>query len=311
MLFKVILLATLTAAVAQGTPLLITALGEIMSQRAGVLNLGLEGMMLFGASSAFITLVLTNSLLLAVVVGAVCGALLAMIHAFLSITCRVHQVICGLALNIFAGGFSAYIGKDYVGIAAPKILTNIRIPVLADIPYLGDIFFNQNILVYLSYLLVILITFLMFHTQIGLKMRACGENPAAAYSVGINVNRTRYLYVALGGALAGIGGSFLILSTIPTWTENMTGGRGWIALAIVTCAMWKPTYAMITAYVFGGVEALGYQLQAISVNVSPVLLKMLPYLATILVLIVVSIVNGRRSTGPEALTQPFAPEEGS
>ena len=308
---EIIILSTLTAAVAQGTPLLLTALGEIMNQRAGVLNLGLDGMMLFGAVTSFIALILSGSLLLAVLVGGLCAALLAMIHAFLSVTCRVHQVICGLALNIFAGGFSAFIGKDYNGIAAPKVLENIRIPLLADIPYVGEIFFNQNILVYLSYVLVIVLSFVIFHTQIGLRMRACGENPSAAYSMGIRVRHTRYCYVMLGGFLAGIGGAFLILCTIPTWTEGMTGGRGWIALAIVTCAMWKPSAAMITAYVFGGMEALAYQLQAISINVSPVLLKMLPYLATVIVLVVVSVVNRKKGvTGPEALTVPFSPEEG-
>lgn len=214
-MIDIILRATLTAAVAQGTPLLLTALGEIMNQRAGVLNLGLDGMMLFGAVTAFISLIASGSLFVAVLVGGVCAALLALIHAFLSVTCRVHQVICGLALNIFAAGFSAFVGKDYNGIAAPKVLENIRIPLLADIPYLGEIFFNQNLLVYLSYALVIVLSFVMFRTQIGLKMRACGENPSAAYSTGVNVNRTRYIYVMIGGFLAGIGGSFLILSTIP------------------------------------------------------------------------------------------------
>lgn len=284
-MIDIILRATLTAAVAQGTPLLLTALGEIMNQRAGVLNLGLDGMMLFGAVTAFISLIASGSLFVAVLVGGLCAALLALIHAFLSITCRVHQVICGLALNIFAAGFSAFVGKDYNGIAAPKVLENIRIPLLADIPYLGEIFFNQNLLVYLSYALVIVLSFVMFRTQIGLKMRACGENPSAAYSTGVNVNRTRYIYV-------------------------MIGGRGWIALAIVTCAMWKPSAAMITAYVFGGMEALAYQLQAISIAVSPVLLKMLPYLATVIVLVIVSIANRKKGvTGPEAMTIPFSPED--
>ncbi|MDO5349225.1 MAG: ABC transporter permease [Lachnospiraceae bacterium] len=307
---EVIILATLTAAVAQGTPLLLTALGEIMTQRSGVLNLGLEGMMLMGAASSFIVLVNTNSLILAVLAGAICSGLLAFIHGFLAITCRVHQVICGLALNIFAGGLSGYLGKDYNGIAAPKVLPNFRIPLLADIPYVGEIFFHQNCLVYLSYILVIGLTYLIFHTQIGLKLRACGENPAAAYSMGIHVNRIRYLYVIIGGMLAGTGGSFLILSTVPSWVENMTGGRGWIALAIVTCAMWKPGAAMLAAYVFGGVEALAYQLQAISVNVSPVLLKMLPYLATIIVLAAVSIANrDKGAAGPEAMTTPFIAED--
>ena len=283
-MIDIILRATLTAAVAQGTPLLLTALGEIMNQRAGVLNLGLDGMMLFGAVTAFISLIASGSLFVAVLVG-VCAALLALIHAFLSVTCRVHQVICGLALNIFAAGFSAFVGKDYNGIAAPKVLENIRIPLLADIPYLGEIFFNQNLLVYLSYALVIVLSFVMFRTQIGLKMRACGENPSAAYSTGVNVNRTRYIYV-------------------------MIGGRGWISLAIVTCAMWKPSAAMITAYVFGGMEALAYQLQAISIAVSPVLLKMLPYLATVIVLVIVSIANRKKgATGPEAMTIPFSPED--
>ena len=307
---QVILLATLTAAVAQGTPLLITALGEIMTQRSGVLNLGLEGMMLIGAAASFIALVNTNSLILAVLIGALCSGLLALVHAFLSITCRVHQVICGLALNIFAGGLSGYLGKDYNGIAAPKVLPSFRIPLLADIPYVGEIFFNQNLLVYLSYALVIGLTYMIFHTQTGLKLRACGENPAAAYSMGVNVNRTRYIYVVLGGMLAGIGGSFLILSTVPSWVENMTGGRGWIALAIVTCAMWKPGAAMVAAYVFGGVEALAYQLQAVSVNVSPVLLKMMPYAATVVVLVAVSIANrDKGAAGPEALTTPFVAED--
>ncbi len=309
-MIQVMILATLTAAVAQGTPLLLTALGEIMTQRSGVLNLGLEGMMLMGAASSFMVLVNTNSLFLAVVAGAVCSGLLALVHGFLSITCRVHQIICGLALNMFAGGLSGYLGKDYNGIPAPKVLPSFRIPLLADIPYVGEIFFYQNGLVYLSYGLVIGLTYLIFHTQIGLKLRACGENPAAAYSMGISVNRTRYIYVVMGGMLAGIGGSFLILSTVPSWVENMTGGRGWIALAIVTCAMWKPAAAMAAAYVFGGVEALGYQLQAVSVNVSPVLLKMLPYLATILVLAAVSIGNqDKGAAGPEAMTTPFIPED--
>lgn len=309
-MFEVILLGTLTAAVAQGTPLLLTALGEIMSERAGVLNLGLEGMMLVGAASSFIGLMTTGSLVMGIMIGAVCSGLLALLHAFLSITCRIHQVICGLALNIFATGLSGYLGKDFEGIPASKTLMNIRIPVLADIPYIGNIFFNQNMLVYLSYILVIVLTFVIFRTQIGLKMRACGENPAAAYSMGINVNRTRYIYVVLGGMMAGIGGSYLILSTVPTWIENMTGGRGWIALAIVTCAMWKPATAMVAAYVFGGVEALAYQLQAISINVSPVLLKIMPYAATILVLVLVSIMNkDKGAAGPEALTTPFVPED--
>lgn len=307
---EIIILATLTAAVAQGTPLLLTALGEIVTQLSGVLNLGLEGMMLIGAATSFIGLITTNSLTIAILVGAICSGLLALIHAFLSITCRVHQIISGLALNMFAGGLSGYVGKNYIGIAAPKVLPAMRIPILAEIPYIGQILFNQNILVYITYLLVPALSFFLYKTQAGLKLRTCGENPAAAYSLGVNIARTRYFYVILGGMLAGVGGSFLILSTVPSWIENMTGGRGWIALAIVTCAMWRPFYAMLTAYVFGGVEALAYQLQAISVNVSPVLLKIMPYVATLIVLVAVSIINKNRMvTGPEALTVAFNPEE--
>ena len=286
-MIDIILRATLTAAVAQGTPLLLTALGEIMNQRAGVLNLGLDGMMLFGAVTAFISLIASGSLFVAVLVGGVCAALLALIHAFLSITCRVHQVICGLALNIFAAGFSAFVGKDYNGIAAPKVLENIRIPLLADIPYLGEIFFNQNLLVYLSYALVIVLSFVMFRTQIGLKMRACGENPSAAYSTGVNVNRTRYIYVMIGGLLAGIGGSFLILSTIPTWTENMTGGRGWIAFAICFLGNWSPRGAVLGSLAFGLADAVSIYIQAVSgSSVFPnELIIALPYILTILLTI--------------------------
>ena len=221
-MIDIILRATLTAAVAQGTPLLLTALGEIMNQRAGVLNLGLDGMMLFGAVTAFISLIASGSLFVAVLVGGVCAALLALIHAFLSVTCRVHQVICGLALNIFAAGFSAFVGKDYNGIAAPKVLENIRIPLLADIPYLGEIFFNQNLLVYLSYALVIVLSFVMFRTQIGLKMRACGENPSAAYSTGVNVNRTRYIYVMIGGFLGNGSPHAIIDALVESGVKDLT-----------------------------------------------------------------------------------------
>ena len=183
------------------------------------------------------------------------------------------------------------------------------LPKLA-IPLLGPVFFTQNILTYLAYLMIPAALFLLYRTSLGLTLRSTGENPVAVDVAGLNVNRIRFLTVLVAGAVSGLAGSFYTVGYLGMFTSNIIGGRGWIALAIVTCAMWKPSAAMITAYVFGGMEALAYQLQAISIAVSPVLLKMLPYLATVIVLVIVSIANRKKGvTGPEAMTIPFSPED--
>lgn len=306
-----IVLGVLMSMVVQGTPLLLTALGEIVNQRAGTLNLGLEGLMLVGAICSFITAQNTGSLLLGFLVGGLAGAGLAVIHGFLSISFRVHQVICGLALNMFAGGLSGLIGRNYLGQAMSISMKTYAIPVLSKIPYIGPVFFNTDLMVYFTYLFVPLLMFFLFKTQAGLQLRACGENPAAAYSKGINVNRMRYFAVIFGGFLAGMGGAYLVYKAVPTWVEGLTGGRGWIALAVVTVSMWKPSTAMIAAFLYGCVESLAYQLQGIGVGIPAVILKMLPYVFTILAMWIVSVRSSKSgAVGPAAAGAAFTPEEG-
>ena len=310
-MFEAILLGVLTSMVVQRTPLLLTALGEIVDQRAGTLNLGLEGLMLVGAICGFITVQNTGNIFLGFLVGGLAGGGLAIIHGFLTISFRVHQVICGLALNMFASGLSGFIGRNYLGQAMSVSMKSYAIPLLSDIPYIGQVFFNTDLMVYFTYLLVPLLTFFLFKTQAGLRLRACGENPSAAYSRGIHVNRTRYLAVVFGGFMAGMGGAYLVFKAVPTWVEGLTGGRGWIALAVVTVAMWKPSVALIAAFLYGCVESLAYQLQGIGVGVPAVILKMLPYVFTVLAMWIVSIRSKKNGiVGPAASGSAFVPEEG-
>jgi len=305
-----LIVAILAAAITTGTPILYVAIGEIIAERSGVQNLGLEGMMLVGAVTGYMVGFTTESLLLGILMAAVGGAVLALIHCYVTITLKANQVVSGLALTIFGTGLSGYLGKPYVGIPSPVQFKPIAIPLLADIPVLGRVFFNHNLLVYFSYLLVFLLWFYVFRTNMGLNLRATGENPGAADSLGVNVFRLRYLYTMFGGMLAGVGGAYLSLASAPSWVENMSGGRGWIAIALVIFAVWNPARAVLGAYLFGGVEALGYRLQAIGVSVSPFILNMMPYLLTILVLILVTISSAHKHIGePEALGKAYDREE--
>lgn len=281
-----LLIATLAAAVIAGTPILFAALGEVLSERAGVLNLGVEGMMLTGAVTGFIVALKTGSPWLGVLAAAVAGGLLALVHAVLTVTFRANQVVSGLAITIFGTGLASYIGKPVVGTPLPTAMTKLPIPGLSQIPALGPILFDQDPLVYLSFLLVPALWYWLYRTRPGLNLRAVGENPAAADAMGLNVFGTRYLYVALGGALAGIAGAHLSLAVAPSWVEGMTAGRGWVAVALVIFATWNPAKAMIGAYLFGGVEALSFRMQAVGTPISVFFLSMLPYLFTIAVLLV-------------------------
>ncbi|KNZ68528.1 inner-membrane translocator [Thermincola ferriacetica] len=309
----VILLAT---AITSGTPLLYAALGEILSERVGILNLGVEGMMLVGAVSGYIVTVHTHNHWMGILAAMAAGGLMAAIHAFLAVTLRANQVVSGLALTIFGTGLSSFLGKPYIGQPVPDVFKPVVIPGLSKIPFLGPILFRHDALVYLSFLLVAVLWVLIFHTRWGLNMRAVGENPAAADSMGIPVYLTRYIYVIIGGMLAGIGGAYLSLAYAPSWIENMTVGRGWIAVALVIFAVWHPGKALVGAYIFGGVDSLGFRIQALGEQasflktISPFFLQMLPYVMTIIVLIFITSETKRRRVGtPAALGLPYNREE--
>lgn len=305
--FVVSMLAT---AITAGTPLLFAAQGEVITERAGIINLGAEGMMLVGAAAGFIAAASSGSLLFGVIAACIAGGFMAAIHAFLTVTLRANQVVSGLALTIFGTGLSGYIGKSLVGTPSPVKFSAIKIPILSDIPILGTIFFNHDLLVYAGFFLSILLWYFFFHTAPGLRLRAIGENPSASDAAGVNVNRLRFLYVTVGGMLSGLGGAYLSLAYAPAWLENMTAGKGWIAVALVIFGIWRPMRVMFGAYIFGGIDALGFRLQTLGVGISPFFLSMLPYLFTVIVLIVVTARSERAlSQIPAALGLPYNREE--
>ncbi len=303
------ILSTLSATVRAGTPLLFAVLGTIFTERSGVMNLGLEGLMLVGAIGGFVASYQTSNLLLAILVAMLAGAVLGLVHAFFTVTLRVNQIVSGLAITMLGTGLSGLWGRDYIGVIA-KRFQPIRIPVLSDIPYLGQILFSHDLLVYISFLLVPVMWFFIYKTRPGLTLRAVGESPEAADAKGINVFAVRYIYTILGGSITAIGGAYLSLAYNSMWIENMTAGRGWIAIALVLFATWDPVKALIGAYLFGGITALGLRLQAVGAHVSPDFLKMLPYLLTIVVLFFTSTDTLKRKVGaPTSLGVPYSREE--
>ena len=306
---ETLLISILAASITAGTPILFAALGELISERAGVTNLGVDGMMLVGACAGFIAAQQTGSLLSGVGMALLAGSLMALIHAFLTVTLRANQVVSGLALTLFGTGLSGYLGLDYVAQQATVVFSKLDVPGLSEIPVLGPVLFRQDLLVYCSYILVAAVAFYLYRTRAGLFMRALGENPAAVDAVGVNVFGLRYLYVIMGGALAGLGGAYLSLAYAPCWLENMTAGRGWIAVALVIFALWDPWRALLGSYLFGGIDALGFHLQVVGLPVSVFILNMLPYIFTIVVLILVLARKGGRLAAPQALGQPYDREE--
>lgn len=278
------------------TPLILAALGELVTEKSGVLNLGVEGMMLIGAVAGFIVTVVTGNIYLGLLIALISGIAIALIHAVLTITIGANQVATGLALSIFASGLSAFVGADYVG----KTITGLQ-PILKSIPFL-----NQDIVVYLSIILVILVSFFLRKTRLGLVLRSVGESPEAADALGLPVVRVRYFAVMFGGAMAGLAGGYLSLAYTPLWAENMTAGRGWIAIALVVFATWKPIRILYGAYLFGGVSAIQLIVQGLGFDISPYLLSSLPYLATILVLVIISRDATRiQLVAPASLGEPF------
>ncbi|MBO0334149.1 ABC transporter permease [Sneathiella sp. CAU 1612] len=298
-----IILTVITAA----TPLVFAGIGELVTEKSGVLNLGVEGMMLVGAVSGFITALVTGNYFLAVGAAALAGAIMAFLFGVLTLSLMANQVATGLALTLFGVGLSALMGQEFVGepIAA---LSKLNITGLSDLPFIGPIIFGQDVLVYLSFVMVALVSWLLYKTKAGLILRAVGDSHDAAHSIGYPVIAIRYLAVMFGGAMSGIGGAYLSLAYTPMWAENMTAGRGWIALALIVFATWKPGLVLVGAYMFGGITILQLHAQAAGLNVPSQVLSMLPYLATILVLVLISKDESRiRKHAPACIGKIFHP----
>ena len=300
---------TVAVAVTAGTTLVYAALGEVVAERAGVLNLGVEGSMLVGAVSGFMAMNSTGSLALGVLVALGAGALMGLLHAVLTVSLRASQIVAGLALTIFGTGLSAYLGRNVVGLPARASFSTIDIPGLHDIPWLGPIFFEQNLLVYIAYGLVVAAWIVLFRLRLGLHLRAVGESAGTADAMGVGVVYMRYGAVMFGGALAGLAGAYLSLARSPGWSEGMTAGRGWIAIGLVIFARWSPIGALAGGILFGLMEALDFRAQVCGITTSADLLSMLPYLFTILAVVVAAIAGGRRLGAPAGLGIPYDREQ--
>lgn len=287
--------SVLTITIRAGTSLMFATIGEILTERSGILNLGVEGTMLMGALSAFVTVFYTHSLVLGFLVAIGIGGLLALLHAFLTTTMRANQVVSGLSITLFGTGFSSFLGQRLgpatnnfrlVGLRAERIAP-LSPEWAENIPILGA-FLNQDILTYIVYLLIPVAWFFLYKTRQGLWLRAVGENPQTADAMGINVIKTRYLYTIIGGMLIALGGAHLSLSYTPGWSENITGGRGWIVIALVIFSMWNPARAVWGALLFGGINAVQFRLQASGTSIPASFLNMLPYIGTIAVLVLMT-----------------------
>jgi general nucleoside transport system permease protein len=316
-----LLIVLIASGIAYGTPLLYASLGELLAERSGVLNLGVEGMMLVGAVIGFWTVQrvhTTSAVVLAagILIAGVAGALMASIHAFLVITLRASQIVSGLALTIFAGavGLSSYLGND-LNLADQPASHTFHAVFPASMqrwPVLGPIVFGQDVLVYISWGCVVAIWFYLSRTRPGLNVRSVGESPAAADAMGINVAAYRYAHTLAGGAFAGVAGATITLAITPQWVTGITGGAGWIAIALVIFAFWRPELCLVGAYFFGALQALAPQLQARNISLGPTVLwtSALPYVMTIVVLVVVSSGTARSRLGaPAALGSAYVRED--
>jgi len=305
-----LLSAILFATIVAGTPLVITALGELVTEKSGVLNLGAEGIMSMGAIAAFAVTVQTGSPFLGVLAGMGAGMGMGLIFAVAALTFMANQVACGLALSIFGVGLAAFVGKPYESVSLVSV-TAWNVPLVHKIPIIGHAFFEHQGLVYFSWALLGAVAWFLYRSRLGLVLRAVGEAPVAAHSVGYNVVRIRYLAVIFGGAMAGIGGAFLSVFYTPLWVEGMVAGRGWISLALVVFATWRPMRVMVGAYLFGGcmITQMFVQGSGIHLNIPSQFLSSLPFAATIIVLVLISHNKATiRLNSPASLGQPFSPE---
>ena len=300
--------AILVATLGAGTPLALAAIGELVSERAGVLNLGVEGMMLVGAAVGFVATAESGSMVIGILAGMGAGISLSLIFAFLTLTCLANQVATGLALTIFGIGTSALIGAGYTGTVL-AVRDSFSIPILSDIPVLGALLFSLEPMTYLSLAIIGGVWIFLFRSRSGLVLRGVGDAPAAAHVTGMSVILIRYMAVMFGGAMAGLAGAFLSVIYTPVWVENMTAGRGWIAVALVVFASWQPLRVLAGAYLFGGVTILQFHIQGASLGIPSQLLSMLPYLATIVVLVIMSSDAMRvKLNTPASLAKPFRAE---
>ena len=299
------LLPVILTIITASTPLLLASTGELITEKSGVLNLGVEGMMLIGAIAAFATAVSTGSALLAIVAGAFSGALVASVFAVLTLIFLANQVATGLALTIFGVGLSALIGSNFVGVALEP-LPKLNVDGVSTIPILGKILFNHDVLVYLSFGMIFLVGWFLSKTRAGLILRAVGESHDSAHALGYSIITVRYLAVIFGGFMSGLGGSYLSLVYTPLWAENMTAGRGWIALALVVFGTWRAGRVAFGAYLFGTITILQLHVQGWGINIASQFMTMLPYIATIVVLVLISRDKGRmRMNAPQCIGKPF------
>ena len=305
-MYDVLLAAALTIITA-ATPLVYAALGEAITEKSGVLNLGVEGMMLVGAVCGFAAVHLSGSASLGILAGMTAGVGLSLIFAVLVLTFQATQVATGLALTIFGIGISALMGQDLVGIAYDG-LPKLAIPGLSAIPFFGPLLFHHDILVYGSFALVFAVVWFLKSTRAGLILRAVGDSHDAAHAIGYPVIRIRYMAIMFGGAMSGLAGAYLSLAYSPLWIENMSAGRGWIALALVVFATWRPWRVFIGAYLFGGITILQLHAQALGAGVPAQVMSMLPYLATIIVLVLISRDRTKiRLNAPACIGRSFHP----
>ena len=286
-----------------GTPLLLGTVGEIICERSGILNLGVEGVMAVGAVAAFIVTHHTGNPWLGLCVAILAGMLISIIHAFASVTLQSNQVVSGLALTMLGLGISGVLGKPYVGKPLAIKINAVPIPFLADIPVVGPLFFNQSPFLYLAVLLAVGAWFVLEHTLLGIRIRSTGENPKATETQGVNVSRIRYFAVIIGGGFYAMAGAHLSISYSKSWIEGMTAGRGWIVIALTIFALWNPMRAIVGAFLFGGIFVLQYLLQPL--GISPNFLAMLPYMATLMVLLVGGLRDSRRLNAPAMLAEPY------
>ena len=302
------LIPILVAAVAAGTPMVFAALGELVTEKSGVLNLGVEGMMLMGAVTGFAVASQTGNPWLGAVAGMAAGAAMALIFAVLTLNLMANQVASGLALTLFGVGLSAFLGKPYESVSL-TVAPPPAIPLLSQIPVLGPMLFSYHVLVYASWALFAAIAWFLYKSRAGLVLRSIGESPESAHAIGYPVIRIRYLATLFGGAMAGLGGAYLSEFYAPLWVEGMTAGRGWIALALVVFATWRPARVMIGAYLFGGVTIAQFFAQGAGISIASQFLSSLPYLATIVVLVFISRnLATIRLNAPVSLAKSYRPD---
>jgi len=300
-----IITSLLVRTIVAGTPLLLGTLGEIVAERAGILNLGIEGMMSLGAVTGFMVTFTTGNPWLGMMAAIAAGALFSLIHAFVTISLRANQVVSGLALTMLGLGLSGLWGKPFIGRPLETKMSAIAIPGLSDIPIVGRVLFYQDAYFYLSVLLGLIVWFTLKYTKMGITVRSVGENPKAAETLGINVSLVKYACVMVGGGFAGMAGAHLSTAYSKSWIEGMTAGRGWIVIALTIFALWEPSKAFLGAYVFGGIFVIQYVLQPL--GISPNLLAMLPYITTLGVLLFygMSKQGKRKMSSPATLGEPY------